>query len=413
MTERLYLTDGYLTRFTAAVKDVRAYAERYEILLDKTAFYPTSGGQLHDVGRLGGRRVVDVQERGDQVVHIVDGSVPFGEVEGEIDWRVRFDHMQQHSGQHLLSACLEEALAAPTLSFHMGDETCTIDLGIESLNEGALHRAEDLVNERIWENRPIHARFVTDEELRALPLRKDPAVSEDVRVVSIEGVDHSPCGGTHLHATGEIGAVHLLGTERVRDATRLTFVCGRRALLHARVRRHIVGALAARFTTRDSEVTAAIAKLDDAARAARKREQALTQELARADAAAVLAGRGSARPAPLASAAGARGLIQIGEGWSAERAGEFARVVAAGGVVCAVVVPNAGTDRGPEVLLAAPREVGVDASAVLREVLARGGKGGGSREFARGALPRELTAPDAAERLARAMGIKHSAEAKS
>src|SRR5262249_38928944 len=162
------------------------------------------GGQLHDVGRLGERRVVDVRERAEDIVHVLDGPLAPGAVEGEVDWTVRFDHMQQHTGQHLLSACLEDALGAATVSFHMGDETSTIDVTAAALDEAALQRVEDLVNARIWEDRPVRARIVDERELARLTLRKDPAVENDIRIVTIEGVDHSPCGGTHLRATGEI-----------------------------------------------------------------------------------------------------------------------------------------------------------------------------------------------------------------
>ncbi len=395
MTERLYLHDSYRTGFDATVRAVRPAAGdgRVAVLLDQTAFYPTAGGQRHDIGTLGTARVLEVIEEDDDIVHLCDRAPGEGTVHGAIDWAARFDHMQQHSGQHLLSAILEESCRAPTLSFHMGEETSTIDLDIPQISAEALARAEGSVNAHIWANAPVHARFVTDAERDALPLRKDPTVHAHLRVVSIAAIDHSACGGTHVRATGELGAVHLLGTERVRQSTRLSFVCGGRALRHARAQRAIVSTLATRFTTRDSEVAGAVDKLDDALRTTRKRAEALTLEIARADAAAVAAG----------AARGAE--VRIATGWSAERAAEFARTLAATGCAAGVLVRANAAGKGPDLLVALPPGDAREAGTVVREVCtAHGGKGGGAREFARGTLGPEADVDAAAallrERLA-------------
>jgi alanyl-tRNA synthetase len=389
VTERLYLHDGYARTFDARVVSVRTTPEGVEVVLDRTLFYPTSGGQRHDTGTLGAGRVRDVRDQGDDVVHVLDVAPGGDRVAGAVDWDARFDHMQQHTGQHLLSAVIEEHTGAATVSFHMGPETSSIDLAAPVFGEDVRTRVEDLVNARVQENRPVHVQFPTDAELAALPLRKDPAVTTNVRVISIDGIDHSPCGGTHLRATGEIGAIHLLGTERVRDATRLGFVCGRRALLRARRDRGIVSALAARFTTREDGVRDAVERLDADARAARRSEQTLSLELAQADAHAALA-RGDGP------------VVIVGDGWSAERAGEFARVVARdGGRRACVIVPSADAARGHVVLVTGADGAG---DALRAIVAASGGKGGGTAEFARGA-----TAPgasleatrDVAERLLR------------
>lgn len=395
MTDRLYLTDSYLLDFTATVREARPHDDGVAVLLDRTAFYPTAGGQLHDVGTLGAARVRDVIDDGDEVVHVCDRTPGEGAVSGQVAWTTRFDHMQQHSGQHLLSAVLEESFRAPTISFHMGEETCTIDLDVPQLSADALARAEDLVNDHIWRNQPVHARFIDDAERATIRLRKDPAVSENVRVVSIADVDHSPCGGTHVRATGELGAIHLLTTERVRQTTRLSFVCGGRALRHARVRRGIVGALAARFTTRDSEIATAIDKLDDALRVARKTSETLTAEIAQAEAQAVARERGAAGGAE----------VRVAAGWSAERAAAFARGLVAAGVPVAVLVPSTQTGRGADIVVAVPPGAACEAGTVLREVCALvGGKGGGAKDFARGALAAEANLDAAAAALRERLG---------
>ncbi len=371
MTDRLYLDDSTLLAFDAAVRETRPHERGVAVWLDRTAFYPTAGGQLFDTGTLGAARVLDVVEDGSEIVHVCDVAPGDGLVRGTIDAERRRDHMQQHSGQHLLSAILDEHFRAPTVSFHMGEETCTIDLDVPALGTDALTRAEELVNARIWDDLPVRARFVDDGERATLRLRKDPAVHDNLRVVSMGDVDHSACGGTHVRATGEIGAVHLLATERVRQTTRLTFVCGMRALRHARARREIVGALAVRFTTRDSEIGAAVDKLDEQLRTARKMADTLTLEVARADAATV----------------SAPGLdVRVGDGWTPERAAEFAKTVASRGVACAVLVPPRTPEKGADLLVAVPAG-GPAAGGIVREVTAAfGGKGGGAAEFARGAL---------------------------
>src|SRR3984893_2904196 len=193
MTERLYLMDSYLRSFRARVLEVRELDGRPAAILDRTAFYPEGGGQPGDRGTLGGVKVLDIQERGGAVLHVLDQALQPGEVAAEIDWTRRFDHMQQHHGQHLLSAAFDK-LGAPTVSFHLGERTCTIDLDAPPAQvDGA--RAEAIANESIWRDLPVVARDFTGEERAKLPLRKEPVKGD--RVVLVDGVDASPCGGTH------------------------------------------------------------------------------------------------------------------------------------------------------------------------------------------------------------------------
>src|SRR5438132_1455367 len=211
MTDRLYLRDPYLTRFSARVVSLADLGGRPAAVLDRSAFYPEGGGQPGDRGSLSGAAVLDVQERDGVVLHVLDRPVGPGEVEGMVDWQRRFDHMQQHHGQHLLSAAFERVHGAPTTSFHLGERTCTIDLdcSISRLDEAALRSAEAAANETVWRDLPVVARDFGPEERSRLPLRKEPVKGD--RVVLVEGVDASPCGGTHPSRTGEVGAVALIG----------------------------------------------------------------------------------------------------------------------------------------------------------------------------------------------------------
>ena len=201
MTERLYLKDSYLRSFRARVLEVRELDGRPAAILDRTAFYPEGGGQPGDRGTLGGVKVLDIQERGGAVLHVLDQALQPGEVAAEIDWTRRFDHMQQHHGQHLLSAAFDK-LGAPTVSFHLGERTCTIDLDAPPAQvDGA--RAEAIANESIWRDLAVVARDFTGEERAKLPLRKEPVKGD--RVVLVDGVDASPCGGTHPARTVKPG----------------------------------------------------------------------------------------------------------------------------------------------------------------------------------------------------------------
>ncbi|HEY3229507.1 MAG TPA: alanyl-tRNA editing protein, partial [Roseiflexaceae bacterium] len=205
ITERLYFVDAYLTRFSARVVGRAERGGHPTVALDQSAFYPEGGGQPPDAGVLNGVPVRDVQVEDGVVWHMLEHSLEGDAVEGAIDWPRRFDHMQQHHGQHLLSAAFERLYGLHTISFHLGVASSTIDLAGAALTAEQATAAEELANQVIWEDRPVLARFVTAEELAALPLRKPPAVEGAIRVVSVPDFDHSACGGTHPRATGGVG----------------------------------------------------------------------------------------------------------------------------------------------------------------------------------------------------------------
>jgi alanyl-tRNA synthetase len=213
MTTRLYYAEPYLTTFTAQVTERTQIDGHPAVRLDRSAFYPTSGGQAHDTGTLDGVAVVDVQVAADGgVLHLLAGPLPekAGEVTGVIDWPRRFDHMQQHSGQHLLSQAFDRLLGLETVSVHFGDELCTVDLAGETVDADGLAAVERHANQIVWENRAIRAYEVSDAELASLPLRRAPKVTGKIRIVEIDGYDWSACGGTHVASTGSIGPIALL-----------------------------------------------------------------------------------------------------------------------------------------------------------------------------------------------------------
>ncbi|MGG0642456.1 DHHA1 domain-containing protein [Sporosarcina gallistercoris] len=232
LQNRLYYQDPYRISFTTTVlqhaidEQARPYA-----VLENTIFYPTGGGQPHDTGHIADIAVVDVEEVDGEIRHYLESPLTIGGmITGEIDWTRRFDHMQQHTGQHILTAAFVELFNYPTVSFHLGRELVTIDLGTEHVSADELHAAESLANSIILENRPIEQKWVTQEELSSYALRKQVSVGEEIRLVIIPDFDTNGCGGTHPSTTGQIGSLKILATEKQKKLTRIHFVCGGRVL---------------------------------------------------------------------------------------------------------------------------------------------------------------------------------------
>lgn len=273
--QRLYYLDSYCTTFRAVVLTEQEQGETWQVQLDQTAFYPTSGGQPHDTGWLNDSRVLDVQVVDGQVIHMVDKSIGVGQtVEGRIDWDRRFDHMQHHTGQHILSAAFEQLMNADTIGFHLGAEVVTIDLDLPQLEVADVTRVEALANQIIWQNRTIQARFVDEQVLAGLSLRHPPKVEENIRIVSIVDFDDNACGGTHTKHTGEVGLLKILRTERMRGGIRLIFVCGGRALADYEHRNQVLKDLGSQLSTGVDELAEAVAKVQQSAVSSRKRMEA-------------------------------------------------------------------------------------------------------------------------------------------
>ncbi|HZJ45258.1 MAG TPA: DHHA1 domain-containing protein [Pyrinomonadaceae bacterium] len=268
LTERLYYSDSHLIEFEAKVIDVTERVSGWAaVILDQTAFYPTGGGQPSDTGTLNSQRVVECIDDGERgVLHVVQGVTPSrgSVVKGRIDWARRLDHIQQHTGQHILSQSFEKLFNAPTKSFRVLDQSSEIDLEINNPTTELIERAVELANNVIWEDRSITIRNVTADEAANLPLRKEPARSGDLRLIEIEGFDLSPCGGTHAVRTGEVGMIAVRTWERAKGLTRIEFVAGTRALADYRRANASARAIATLFSTsRDDAPQLAAAMVED------------------------------------------------------------------------------------------------------------------------------------------------------
>jgi alanyl-tRNA synthetase len=370
MMERLYYTDSYLTRFEA-----RVVSGGTEAVLDRTAFYPSSGGQPNDTGSLGGARVLDVvddEERG--IVHVLERPLEQGAVvSGEIDWPRRFDHMRQHTGQHLLSAVFHELFGWPTLSFHLGAETSTIDLGTAAASQEQIERAERVSNERIAANLPVAVSFEDAESVEGL--RKASERGGTLRVVSIEGLDRSACGGTHVRATGEIGCLLIRKLEKIRNSLRVEFVCGGRAVGRARADYNALSAAARHFSATLDETPALVAGLLEQAKESEKARKKLAIEFAAVRGRELFAGAspgaGGLRLHVERAAAFDDELRALAQSFTAQPGARFVAVCTA-----------------PPSLLYAAADGEDAAGSRLKPLLASfGGKGGGNARLAQGSLP--------------------------
>ena len=289
MTRRLYYTEPYRARFEARVVEQLTWDAQPAVVLDRTAFYPESGGQPADHGTLGDAAVLDVVERPSDgaVVHVLSQEVPDPTVEGTVDWRRRFDHMQQHTGQHVLSAAFRQRLDAETVGFHLGSESSTIDVSATGLDDVDLRSVETLANAVIWDDRAIATRFADDEALAELGVEPPDDVEGPFRLLVIPGspegdntpFDVNPCGGTHVSRTGEIGLIKIVGLERRGDDTRVTFLCGRRALRDYENKDRVIAGLAGRLTVGFWELDEAVERLQEENKALRHAERELRQRL--------------------------------------------------------------------------------------------------------------------------------------
>ena len=374
MTERLYYTDAYLAEFDALVVDVRPVGDRAGVLLDRTAFYPTSGGQPFDTGVLGGARVLDVVDREDgDILHVIDGDAPRGRVPARIDWPRRFDHMQQHTGQHVLSAAFDRLLDVPTVSFHLGGVGSTIDLARE-VTRAELSRAEDAANQIVWEDRPVTVRFVDAEEAASLALRKEPARTGRLRIIEVEGFDVSACGGTHVGRTGAIGIVAIASWERFRGGTRIDFRCGSRALGSHRALRDLVAAATQSMSVAAEDLPRGIERLQSENKELKRQARDLEARLGRYEADA------------LAAAAEVIGPFHIVIGSLPDRDLNGLKSVAQALVsrpAHAAILCSTGEPAS--IVIARAADVTLDAAGLLKQLLARfGGKGGGRPELAQG-----------------------------
>ncbi|MBE3133137.1 MAG: hypothetical protein IMZ55_06670 [Acidobacteria bacterium] len=375
MTERLYYTKPSQLEFDAVVTGVVQQGNQPAVHLDRTAFYPTSGGQPFDTGRLNGIRVLDVVEREDgTILHVVEEELAPGQaVHGVVDRERRFDHMQQHTGQHVLSAAFDRLWRARTVGFHLGALVSSLDLDRE-LPPTAIASAEDEANRVVWEDRPVSIRFVAEGDAASLDLRKEPGRSGVLRVIAVEDFDLSACGGTHVARTGEVGIIAVSSWEKLRGGIRLEFLCGDRALRAYRTLRDSVAGCIRHLSVLPDELPAAIERAQAENKDLRKMIRAQQDRLAGFEAQALAA---------RAAAAGReRRVVEALDGWDANGLKTLAvAITAAPGYGVALFSMSTPV----LAVVARSKDSTLDARATLAALIGRfGGKGGGKPDLAQG-----------------------------
>jgi alanyl-tRNA synthetase len=375
VTERIYYTDPACLEFDATVTSSSTSDGRSIVVLDRTAFYPTSGGQPFDTGRLGDVEVTDVIDLEDgSVGHVVAAPLAAGAtVHGRVDAARRFDHMQQHTGQHILSAAFDRLHRARTVGFHLGAVLATLDLD-KVLGAESLAAAEAEANRIVWEDRPVSIRFATPEEAAAMALRKEPTRSGPLRVIEIENYDRSACGGTHVARAGQVGMIALRSWEKFRGGMRLEFVCGHRALREFRILRDAVAGSLRFLSVAPQDLPAAIDGAQAENKDLRRTMRDLGERLAVHEAAALVE-RGR-------QVGSARVIVEVLAGWDQQGLKAMASAAAARQGVVAALLSSA---EPALVVIARAPDVALDAAAALKALLQTfGGKGGGKPELAQG-----------------------------
>ena len=373
MTQRLYYADSYLREFDATVLDSHPRNGQIGVVLDRTAFYPTSGGQPHDTGTLNNLPVIDVlEDEADRIVHVVADRLQ-GTVRGTVDWLRRFDHMQQHSGQHILSQAWVRALGAQTRAVHLGGEVSTLDLDRPELSAEAVASAEDLANQIVFEDRPVLVREVDEADLVSLELRRPAKKHGRIRVVEVEDFDRSACGGTHVRRTGEVGPIKIRRWERFKGGIRVEFYCGWRALRDYRWKNALTLELASQLTVKDAEVLGAVSRL---AGQLRDRDRVLADvqdRLVDLEARQRLA----QTPGPL------HVVAAVVPEWTTAMVTALAGRLAKAESTVAVL----GTSEG-HLVIARSADLDLDAATLLTQIVQQhGGRGGGRPAYAQGSVP--------------------------
>jgi alanyl-tRNA synthetase len=375
VTERLYYSDSHLIEFEARVVDVTDRVSGWTaVVLDQTAFYPTGGGQPSDTGTLNGSRVVECIDDGDNgVLHVVQGAAPVRDsvVRGRVDWARRLDHIQQHTGQHILSQAFVKLFNAPTKGFRVMDASCEIDVELKNPTTEIIERAVELANNVIWEDRSITILNVTSEQAAELSLRKEPAREGELRLIEIEGFDLTPCGGTHAYRTGEVGMIAVRSWERAKGLTRMEFVAGTRALADYRKANKSAREMAALFSTGRDDAPQLAAQMVEENKELHRRVRMLEEVAAGVEAEKLLA------------SAEAGIVVQVFEGRDAESLKKLAHaLMTKPGTVALLGSRDKDTAR---LVFARSSDAPGDMSMLMREACTMlDGRGGGKPEMAQG-----------------------------
>jgi alanyl-tRNA synthetase len=377
--ERLYYADPYLTEFEARVVEHLRWDEHPAVVLDRSAFYPTSGGQPSDRGYLCGIPVigVEVREADDSIIHVLEDNLEAEQGIGKVEWERRFDHMQQHTGQHILSAACEQLLNAETVSFHLGSEMCTIDLDKSRIPSESMAPVEAMVNEVIWEDRNVTSRFAAPSEVEGLDLCNPPVLDGPIRLVEVAGFDVNPCGGTHVARTGEIGFLKIIRLDYRGDETRVEFLCGARALRDYGRKNEILLQLASRLTVGYWEIDDAVTRLQQELKTTQRELKAVRARALKSEADRCI-----------------DGAISVGEVhvvravWESRDPGEL-RALAQGIIAQpGMIAMLASLGERTHICIATTEGLDSDAASLLQIACEQlGGKGGGQTHMAQGSAP--------------------------
>lgn len=283
-TKRLYLDDPYQVEFEARIVERRTQEKKPAVILDQTCFYPESGGQPHDRGWIDEVEVIKVFEEDAKIVHLLEKDIQVENIKGKIDWERRFDHMQQHSGQHILSQSFHEILEAETLAFHLGEAATTLEMDLRRVTDEDIERVEMRANEVIYQDREVKIHSLPEDKVGSLPLRRPPKKKGLIRVVEVSDFDYSACGGTHVRRTGEVGLIKILRWERIRDNLRFEFICGRRAFQDYLMKNRILRDLSNRLTVHEQEVPSSVEKLFSELKSQKVEIKKMREKLAQAEA---------------------------------------------------------------------------------------------------------------------------------
>ena len=381
-TERLYYQDSHLIEFEARVVDQTERVSGWTaITLDRTAFYPTGGGQPSDTGIIDGARVVECIDDEENVLHVIQGRAPdIGSiVKGRVDWARRLDHMQQHTGQHILSQAFVSLFNAPTRSFRVLEESCEIDVDLDNPTAEIIERAVGLANNVIWEDRAITVTEVSSAEAAELPLRKEPARTGDLRVIEIEGFDLTPCGGTHAYRTGEVGIIVVRSWERAKGLTRIEFLAGTRALADYRRANSTARNIASLFSSGRDDAPALATRMIEENKDLHRRLRALEEVAARVEAEELLRDHSTTTN----SQSNSRVVSKIFDNRDAESLKHLAVSLIAHPSVIALLASR--DKEAARLVFARSRDVNADMNALMREACTiLGGRGGGKPDLAQG-----------------------------
>ena len=377
LEQKVYYIDAYTKDFTTKIiKQDYDKEDNLYVVLNETAFYPTGGGQPYDTGTLNGTLVTNVEEVNGEIRHFIAEQLETAEVEGKINWERRFDHMQQHAAQHILSASFWDHFNIPTIGFHLGRETVTIDLETENLHTETVEKAVQIANNIVFENHPIHIEWMDLEEAKTLPLRKEPNMTENIRVVMIENFDYNGCGGTHPKRTGEVGPIQVLSWERNKGGIRLTFIAGWRTLKLIGQQQQIMKDVSKQLNSSESDIPAKVAQLLTSQKENEKTIQTMNEKLLYAEANELLQ-----QPAEIHAS------ILISKVFTNRSMQEISKLSAIiteqqEHAITYFIIEN---EDKLQCILACGKTVTLDMNALLKDALpAIEGKGGGNKKSARG-----------------------------